>query len=540
MTEVPINSQDFAAGGARAADTKWWTLAAVGIGLFMLLLDLTIVIVALPSIQRQLHGSISDLQWVIDAYAISLGALMLTAGSLADLLGRKLLWTIGVVIFTAGSILCGAAQTSMWLTLARAGQGIGGAMMFATSLALVAQAFRDPRERGIAFAVFGAITGVAAALGPVIGGGITSAISWRYIFFVNVPIGVILVVLTLLRVSESRDPNASRPDWIGFLTFSSGLGLLVYGLIESSSHSWGSARVYGPLVASAALLVAFVVAELIQRRPMFDMSLLRNPTFDGGLAAAFAISASAMAMLTYLVLYLQNVLHYSAIQTGLRLLVLSGATLLTAGAAGRLTAKVPTRLLIGPGFLLTGAGLLLARGITTTSSWMHLLPGFILIGLGSGLVQTPLANLAVGVVDQRRSGMASGINSTFRQVGIAGGVAALGTIFASQIRTSVVSSLAGTSLAHSAHQIAKAVSSGRVGVVIAHASRSTRGQIAHVATSSFVHALNDILLIAAIVAFAGGAAAFALIRQKDFVDSSAQAIGSDRPRADSPLVERTA
>jgi EmrB/QacA subfamily drug resistance transporter len=525
MTNVSVGEGEFPARVAESSDKKWWTLAAVGIGLFMLLLDLTIVIVALPSIQRQLHGSISDLQWVIDAYALSLGALMLTAGSLADRLGRKRLWVTGILIFTAGSILCGAAQSSMWLTLARAGQGIGGAIMFATSLALIANAFRG-KDRGIAFGIFGAITGVASAVGPVIGGAITSALSWRYIFFVNIPIGVILVGLTLLRVEESRDPEASRPDWFGFVTWTAALGLLVYGLIESSTYAWGSTRVVGSLIASGVLLVLFIVAELRQRHPMFDMSLLRKPTFDGGLTSAFAISASALAMLTFLVLYLQNVLHLSAIQTGLRLLVLSGATLLTAGVAGRLTAKVPTRLLIAPGFVLTGVGLLLARGISPSSDWTHLLPGLIVIGLGSGLVQTPLANLAVGVVEPRRAGMASGMNSTFRQVGIAAGVAALGSIFASQIRSGVSAGLAATPLAHSSHQIAKAVSSGRVGQVIAHVPAALRGRVAAVSTSSFVHALNDILLIAGIVAFVGAAFSLALIRQKDFVAAAPRATGN--------------
>ena len=532
MTDVSVNQSVNPAWGAESSENKWWTLAAVGIGLFMLLLDLTIVIVALPSIQRQLHGSISDLTWVIDAYALSLGALMLTAGSLADLLGRKRLWVAGIVIFTAGSIVCGAAQSPLWLTLARAGQGVGGAIMFATSLALVANAFRG-KDRGVAFAIFGAITGIAAAVGPMIGGAITSGLSWRWIFFVNVPIGVILVALTLLRVDESRDPYASRPDWIGFVTWTAALGLLVYGLIESSTYAWGSTRVAGSLIASGVLLVLFVVAELRQRHPMFDMSLLRNPTFVGGLTSAFAISASALAMLTFLVLYLQNILHLSAIQTGLRLLVLSGATLLTAGMAGRLTTKVPTRLLLGPGFVLTGVGLLLARGISPTSDWTHLLPGLIVIGLGSGLVQTPLANLAVGVVEPRRAGMASGINSTFRQVGIAAGVAALGSIFASQIRSAVTSGLAGTSLAHSSPQIAKAVSSGRVGQVIAHVPAASRGRVAEVSTSSFAHALNDILLIAAIVAFVGAVAAVALIRQKDFVGAG-QAERGETGRSEAP------
>jgi EmrB/QacA subfamily drug resistance transporter len=499
--------------------SKWWTLAAVAIGIFMLLLDITIVNVALPDIQRQLHASISDLQWVIDAYALSLAALLLTAGSLADLLGRRIVFATGIAIFTVGSLLCGVAQSPLFLSLARAGQGVGGSIMFATSLALLAQAFRGS-DRGIAFGVFGAITGIAVAVGPVLGGAITSGFSWRWIFFVNIPIGVLASALTLLRVEESRDPNASRLDWLGFVSFSSALGLLVYGLIESSTHSWGSGRVVGSLAAALLLLLVFVGLELRQRRPMFDLSLLRNPTFLGGLGSGFAISASAFSMITFLVLYLQNVLGFSAIGTGVRLLAFSGALFVTAGVAGRLTAKVPTRLLIGPGFVLIGTGLLLMRGISSISGWTHLLPGLIVVGAGAGLVSTPLASTAVGVVNPRRAGMASGINATFRQIGVAAGVAALGSIFASRIRHGVASSLAGTPLARSTHQIATAIGSGNVAQVLARAPRAARAQLAAVSTDSFVHALNDIVLIAAIVAFAGAAIALSLIRAKDFVDTA--------------------
>jgi EmrB/QacA subfamily drug resistance transporter len=500
---------------------KWWTLSAVSIGIFMLLLDIKIVNVALPDIQRQLHASISDLQWVIDAYALSLAALLLTAGSLADLLGRRVVFAAGIAIFTVGSLLCGVAQSPLFLSLARAGQGVGGAVMFATSLALLAQAFRGP-ERGVAFGVFGAITGIAVAVGPVLGGAITSGLSWRWIFFVNIPIGVVAVAVTLLRVEESRDPDASRPDWPGFVTFSSALGLLVYGLIESSTHSWESWQVVWSLVISAGLLLWFVIVELKRSAPMFDLSLLRNPTFVGALASAFAISASAFAVITYLVLYLQNVLGFSAIGTGVRVLALSGAIFLTAGVAGRLTAKVPVRLLIGPGFAAIGTGLLLMRGISTGSGWTHLLPGLIVVGAGVGFVSTPLASTAVGVVHPARAGMAGGINTTFRQIGLAAGVAALGSIFATHIRTGVASSLAGTPLARSAHQIAAAVSSGNMARVLAQAPSAARPRLAAAATSSFVHALNDILLIAAVVAFAGAAIALALIRSKDFVDTTEQ------------------
>jgi EmrB/QacA subfamily drug resistance transporter len=511
-------------------DRKWWTLAAVAIAIFMLLLDASIVNVALPDIQRQLHASISDLQWVIDAYALSLAALLLTAGSLADLRGRRVMFATGIAIFTAGSLLCGVAQSPLFLTLARAGQGVGGAAMFATSLALLAQAFRGP-DRGIAFGVYGAITGIAVAVGPVLGGVITSGLSWRWIFFVNIPIGAVAIALTLLRVEESRDPMASRPDWLGFVTFSSALGLLVYGLIDSSTHSWGSDRVVVSLVTAALLLAVFLVAELRQRRPMFDLSLLRKPTFVGGLGSAFAISASALSMITFLVLYLQNVLGYSPVGTGLRVLALSGALFVTASVAGRLTAKVPTRLLISPGFVLIGTGLLLMRGISSGSEWTHLLPGLIIVGAGIGLVSTPLASTAVGVVHPARAGMAGGINTTFRQIGLAAGVAALGSIFASQIRHEVASSLAGTPLARSTHQIATAVSSGGVAQMLAHAPRAAREQLAAISSSSFVHALNDILLIAALVAFAGAAVALSLIRQKDYVDPSQDVIANESKTA---------
>jgi EmrB/QacA subfamily drug resistance transporter len=348
MNSIEIAGSPADAATSSAAARKWWTLTAVAMGVFMLLLDITIVNVALPDIQRQLHASLSDLQWVIDAYALSLEALLLTAGSVADLIGRRIVFATGIVIFTAGSLLCGVAQSPLFLSVARAGQGVGGAIMFSTSLALLAQAFQG-KDRGVAFGVFGAITGIAVAVGPVLGGAITTGLSWRWIFFVNVPIGVVAVGLTVLRVEESRDPQAGAPDGRGFLAFSSGLAALVYGLIEANSHSWGSDRVVGALVTAVLLLLAFVVVELKQQRPMFDLSLLRNPTFVGGLGSAFAISVSAFTMLTFIVLYLQNLLGYSAIGTGLRLLALTGAIFFTAGVAGRLTSRVPTRLLIGPG-----------------------------------------------------------------------------------------------------------------------------------------------------------------------------------------------
>jgi EmrB/QacA subfamily drug resistance transporter len=503
-------------------DRKWWTLAAVSAGVFMLLLDITIVNVALPDIERALDASLSDLQWVINAYALSLAALLLTAGSLADLLGRRRVFAFGVAVFTAGSLLCGLASSPLFLTLSRAFQGIGGAVMFATSLALLANAFRG-KDRGVAFGVFGAITGVAVAVGPVLGGVIVSGLSWRWIFLVNIPIGIATIAAILLRVEESRDPHAKRPDWLGFASFSAALFALIYGLIESNTHGWGSTTVVASLAASVVLLAAFVMIELVQSAPMFDFSLLRKPTFVGGLTSAFAISAGLFALLTYLVLYLQNVLGFSAVETGVRLLALTGAIFVTAGIAGRLSSHVPTRYLIGPGFVLIGVGLLLMRGLSPSSEWTHLLPGMIVAGFGAGLVNVPLASTAVGVVEPARAGMASGINSTLRQVGIATGIAALGSIFASTVRDTVASGLSGTRVAGHAHQVADAVANGQASGAIAGAPAAARAAVAHAAQSGFVDGLNDILLIGAIVAFAGAALALTLIRQRDYVAAEADA-----------------
>jgi EmrB/QacA subfamily drug resistance transporter len=496
---------------------KWWTLVAVCAGILMLLLDLTIVNVALPDIQRAFRAPLSDLQWTIDAYALTLAAFLLTAGSLADQFGRRRLFAIGLVVFTAGSLLCGLASGSLFLILARAGQGVGGAIMFATSLALIAQAFPAGRERAIAFSVFGATTGVAVAVGPVLGGLLTSGISWRWIFFVNLPIGVLALLVTLTRVQESRNPFARRPDILGFVTFSGGLAALVFGLIRSNPDGWGSATVIVSLVGAAVLLAAFVIAERLQSAPMFDLGLLRVPTFDGGLGAALAINGALFSLLTYLVLYYEQPLHLSAAQAGVRFLPFTGAIFFASALAGRITERVPNRWLIAPGFALVGGGLLLMRGISPESSWTHLLAGMVVAGVGAGFVNVPLAATAVGVVEPARAGMASGINTTFRQVGTATGVAALGSIFASHITSSVSHTLQGTVGAHAAAGIGHAVAAGQIGAAAATANPAMRPAITHAGLAGFVGGLNLILLIAAAIAFAAALLTALTVRERDLV-----------------------
>jgi EmrB/QacA subfamily drug resistance transporter len=498
------------------SDRQRWTLATVCVATFMLLLDITVVNVALPSIRRDLHGSFTDLQWVVDAYSLMLATVLLTAGSLADIFGRRRVFVIGLAWFSAASFLCGLATTPLFLNLARGAQGVGGAIMFATSLALLAQEFHG-RDRGTAFGVWGATIGGAVAIGPLVGGALTSAFGWEWIFFVNVPIGIAAIFAAFRFVHESSDPEGRGIDPIGLVTFSGSLFCLVFALIRGNDEGWGSTMIVTLLIASAILMALFLVAEFVQERPMFDLTLFRKPAFVGVSAAAFALSASMFAMFLYLTLYIQGVLGYSPFQAGLRFLPLSIVSFFVAPIAGRLSARVPLRSLLGGGLVLVGIALLLMGGLDTDSGWTHLIPGLTLAGIGVGMANPSIATIAVGVVPPARSGMASGINNTFRQAGIATGIAALGAIFQHQVQQKMIDALAGTPAAGRSHALAHAVSSGAAQQAIDSAPPASRGVIAHAARSAFVGGMNDLFIVAAIVALIGGIAAVALVRQQDFV-----------------------
>jgi predicted MFS family arabinose efflux permease len=354
-----------------------------------------------------------------------------------------------------------------------------------------------------------------------LGGVITTSISWRGIFLVNLPIGGAALVITRWRVDESKTPQAARPDWAGFATLTAGLVSLVYALIRAGELAWSDTGVVICLALAAVLLVGFVAVERRAAHPLFDLSLFRIPTFSGGLAAAFAMNGSLYAMLLYLVLYLQDDLGYSALGTGLRLLVMSGVTLVAATTAGRLSARMPVRWLIGPGLLLVGVGLLLMGGLDGSSSWTHLIPGLVVAGVGAGLVNPPLASTAVGVVTPARSGMASGVNTTFRQIGIATGIAAYGSIFASSLHHKLGQALAGVPSLH-AHlpQVLAAVQQGDAGPAIDAVPLPLRGPLVVAIHSSFARTLDILLVVSAVLAIVGAVCALVLIRPQDLVVSS--------------------
>ena len=496
-------------------ERKWRVLIVVCVAVFMLLLDITVVNVALPNIDKELNTSFTDLQWVVDAYALTLAATMLNAGSLGDRLGRKRVFLTGIVVFTASSALCGAATTPLWLIIARGAQGIGGAAMFAVSLAIISQEFFG-RERGTAFGIWGATVGAAVAIGPLVGGALTTYVGWRWIFFVNVPIGVACVAGGLRLLHETRDDEAGRFDVPGLVTLTGGLFTLILGLLRGNDWGWSSGRVIGLFAIAAVLLVCFALVELRQQSPMLDIRLFRVPTFTGAQITAFAISSGMFAQFLFLPLYLENVLGYSAVATGVRFLPLSLLAFAVAPISGRLSTRVPVRFLLAGGLALCGVALLLMSGIAVGSSWTTLLPGFLVAGVGIGLVNAPLASTSVSVVEPRHAGMASGTNNTFRQVGIATGIAALGAIFQDRITSHVAASGVPPRLVH---PLAQAIASG--GGTLRGVHITVTPAVVDLANSAFVSGLNAILVVASVVLFAGAALAFVLVRRKDFVAGEA-------------------
>jgi EmrB/QacA subfamily drug resistance transporter len=496
---------------------KWWTLAAVSIATFMLLLDITVVNTALPSIRQDLGGSFTDLQWVVDAYVLTLAAVVLTAGSLADRLGRKPMFIGGLGIFSVASLLIALSPNIEFLIGARALQGIGGAIMFALSLALIAQEFHAGRERATAMGVYGATIGIAVAVGPLVGGALTDSLGWESVFYLNVPIGAAAIAMTVAKVANSRDPNATRIDWAGLTTFSTALFMLVLALVRGNTDGWGSAPIVGLLAGSAALLAAFVVIELRSDEPMLPLELFRNRSFTGVQIAAFSISSSLFALFLYLTLYLQGFLGNSPLDAGLKYLPTTLATFFVAAAAGSLVARAPARVLMSSGLALVGLGILLVGGREVGDGWTALLPGFMIAGAGAGLVNVVIADVAMSVVPKERSGMASGINDTFRQVGIAVGIAVWGALFVAQGSDKVQTLAAGTSAASgdNPRRLVESVSAGQLDHALATVPAGARGAVGHAAREGFLAGFNEIMLIGGGVAIAGAIAAALLVRERE-------------------------
>jgi EmrB/QacA subfamily drug resistance transporter len=412
---------------------KWWTLVAVAVGLFMIMLDNTVVNVALPSIQQDLGMSPSELEWVFNAYALTFGVLLLSGGKLADMLGRRRIFIAGLVIFTAASLWCGLAGGAASLISARTVQGVGAALMNPATLSIITATF-PPRQRGTAIGIWAGVSALALAIGPLLGGVLTEDAGWSWIFFINIPVGVAGVLAARIFIDESRDTSREqRLDLPGLTTSAVGLFALTYGLIETNDHAWGSARVLTLFAIAVVALGLFILLELRQRHPMLDMTLFRNPTFSGSNTVMFLVGLAMFGILFYNSLYLQRVLGYSAIKTGATFLPLTVLIILVAPVAGKLSDRIGPRWLMGGGMTLLAASLLLFGTLGVASTWWDIVPGLVVGGLGMAITMAPTTAAAMGSVPVDKAGVGSAVINSMRQVGGSLGIALMGTLVATTV-----------------------------------------------------------------------------------------------------------
>jgi EmrB/QacA subfamily drug resistance transporter len=404
------------------------TLVVVCLATAMLMLDIAVVNTALPYLARDLHAGLAGVQWVVDAYTLALAAVVLSAGSVADRRGRRRVFSAGIVLFTGSSLACAVASSIGVLDAARAAQGLGGALTFASSLAILADAFPGVRERAGALAAYGATIGGAFAIGPAVGGALTSGLSWRAVFFINVPLGLVGLLATAAWLRESRDDLARRLDWPGQVVLTGGLFLLVLALLRGNSDGWGSVAILAEFAGAVVLLGVFVAIERRAREPMLPLELFRRRDFAAAQVAAFAISASFFALYLYMTLYLQDILHLSALDAGLVYMPGSVLLFVASGASAQVPERIKPGTLVAAGLVLVAAGLALMTVAGPRSSWAAILPGDLVVCLGTGILNPALGALALGASSNANSGLLAGVNDAFRQGGIAIGVAGFGVL----------------------------------------------------------------------------------------------------------------
>ncbi|HEY1451316.1 MAG TPA: MFS transporter [Solirubrobacteraceae bacterium] len=485
---------------------RWWALGAMCFALFMIMLDNTVVNVALPSIQRSLNASTSSLEWTVNAYTLSFAVLLVTGGRLGDLFGRRKVFLAGVVIFASASAAIGFSPSDTWLVAWRAVQGMGAALMMPATLSIITNAF-PPEERGKAIGTWAGVSAMALAIGPVVGGFLVESVSWQSIFFLNVPVAVGAVVIALFAVRESRDETVERSvDIPGVLTLTTGLAALVLALVEGNSWGWGSGLELAMFALAAVGLVAFALVERRREAPMVDFSFFRSRTFLGANIVAFIVSFAMLAMFFFLALYMQNIRGYSPLGAGVRFLPSTVMIIIIAPLAGRLADRVGSRPLITFGLLAVSGALFWQSHLTVSSGYGALLPGFMLMGIGMGFVMSPMSLAAMNAVDRAKAGVASGILSMNRMVGGTFGVAILGALVATLGRSKIDELL--PQLPDSARaKIAGGLGSGGV-------AHGVPARVTDAAQQAFVYALHYGLLLGSGVALLGALAALTLIRKR--------------------------
>ena len=458
---------------------KWWTLAAVAFGLFMIMLDNTIVNVALPSIERSLHMSISSLEWIVTAYALTFAALLITGGKLGDLYGRRKMFIAGLVVFTLASLACGLAPSAAFLIGARAVQGVGAALMSPATLSIITATF-PPKDRGQAIGIWAGVSALALAIGPLVGGLIVDNINWHWIFYVNVPVGVVGIIVSRFVIAESRDTSREQSiDIPGLVTSSGALLALSYALIEGNRHGWGSTEIISLFISAAVLLAVFIWLERRQRLPMLDLGLFKIGSFVGANVVAMLVSLGMFGVFFFISLYVQNVLGYSPTKAGAIFLPMTVLIILVAPIAGKLSDRIGSRWLMGAGMSILGVSLLLYQRIGVHTGFLSLLPQLLLGGVGMALTMSPMTSAAMSSVPVDKAGVGSGVLNSFRQVGGSLGIALMGAIL----------------LTYQHPTTSKAV-----------------------AAQQYVNGLHAALLVSAFIAFAAAAVAIGLVRTTPAVE----------------------
>jgi EmrB/QacA subfamily drug resistance transporter len=490
------------------SNRRWWTLAAMCFALFMIMLDNTVVNVALPSIQEDLGASLSGLEWTVNIYTLTFAVLLVTGGRLGDILGRRRMFLFGVVVFALSSAAIGLAPDQGWLVAGRAVQGLGAAFMKPATLSIITVSF-PAEERGKAIGTWAGVSALALAIGPVVGGALTEYVSWQAIFFLNLPFAVGAVAVTLFAAQESRDETTRHTiDWRGIVALSAGLTALVLALVEGNSWGWGSPEVVALLVTAAAGLVAFALIEPRVREPMVDFSLFRSTTFLGANLVAFIVTFSMLAMFFFLALYMQNILGYSAVEAGVRFLPSTLMIVLVAPLAGRFADRIGPRPLMVAGLSLTAFSLFLLTRIDVGTGYGLLLPAFVIMGVGIALVMSPMSTAAMNSVPPEKAGVGSGILSMSRMVGGTFGVAAIGALFQHLARNELAHELAGTGVtAAQRERIVENLGS-------ANDAAGMPANVVDAAQHAFIHALSNGMWLSAGVAAAGAALSLWLIGPK--------------------------
>jgi EmrB/QacA subfamily drug resistance transporter len=494
---------------------KWWTLGSMCFALFMIMLDNTVVNVALPSIQESLDASLSGLEWTINAYTLTFAVLLVTGGRLGDIFGRRRAFLVGVVLFALSSATAGLAPSAGWLIASRAVQGVGAALMMPATLSIITNAF-PPEERGKAIGTWAGVSALALAIGPVVGGFLTEHVSWRAIFFLNLPVAAAAVVVALAAARESRDRTVPRTiDYPGIATLSVGIGALVLALIEGNGWGWGSTAILALFAMSAAGIAGFALVELRARYPMVEFGFFRSRTFLGTNAIAFAVSFSMLAMFFFMALYMQNILRYSPLEAGVRFLPSTLVIIVAAPIAGRLTDRIGAKLPIAAGLAVVSVSMYLQSRITVDSGYGDLLPAFILMGLGVGFTMSPMSTAAMNAVNEAKAGVASGILSMSRMVGGTFGVAAVGALFQTLSDDRLHSKLSGLGLSASEKAwFRDNIGSGDVDARLRLLPPDTAHRVSAALHDTFIHSLTAAMRLSMVVAALGAAIALVAVEMK--------------------------